>query len=335
MLLRKKLFQGENEGQFNELNHQPENNDHIANYILQHNGQLPPEPMFERHPYLDDFELQNFDKYIIGTFPPISYLYYKNNLEVIRQPNNGPILRKPGFSFFHGNKGLLWDYLLNNEELVHVPVNKDLIPEYLRDVLLNNAKINYSDIINYVRRELKVDKYKGSDKLLFNITPNLNLINHILNNPKAKYLMFNTASIYGMSGIQNNVNDGFVSLDDDAKSFDLFLRTLQELEFNTFLSFDNGINWVSFENLNVNQRKAKLFFKLKISKNNFEEKDFFVITPFSPAVAQRVNILANNPVVSNWRNINNLQNTKVMLSQIMFYFRNNNWDALQAMNVNV
>ena len=333
MLLRKKRFPNEIEAQFNALNHQPETNDHIANYILDNNGQLPPQPMFEKHPYLDDFELQNFEKYIIGTFPPISYLYYEFNLNIVRQPNNGRALSKPGFPFFHGNRRLLWDYFLNIDELNNIPVNKDLVPEYLKNILLNKD-VNYSDIITYVRRELEHNRYKGSDKLLYNITPNLNLINHILNNQKAKYLMFNTASIYGMEGIQND-DDGFVSLTNDSKSFDLFLRTLQELGFKTSFSFDNGINWVSFENLNMNQRKSKLFFKLKINKNNITVKEFFIITPFSPAVAQRVNILNGNPIVSNWRNINNMQNTKKMLSQIMIYFRNNNWEALQAMNVNL
>jgi hypothetical protein len=332
MLLRKKLRQGETEAQI--IANLPENNDHIANYILEHNGQLPPQPMFEKHPYLDDFELQNFDKYIIGTFPPISYLYYKYNFTIIRQPNNGSILRKPAFSFYHGNKGLLWDYFLNADELNNFPFNKNLIPEYLKNILADKTKINYCDIVNCVRRELVNNRYKGSDKLLHNITPNFDLITQILNNPKAKYLMFNTASIYGMSGIQSCEN-GFVSLDDDAKSFDLFLRTLQDLGFKTLLSFDNGNNWVTFENLNTNQRKEKLFFKLKMIKNSSEEKEFFIITPFSPAVAQRVNILNRNPIVANWRNNNNMQNTKMMLSQIMIHFRNNNWDALQAMNVNI
>lgn len=57
MLVRKKRFPKENDAQFNALNHQPENNDHIANYILDNNGQLPPQPMFEKHPYLNDYDL--------------------------------------------------------------------------------------------------------------------------------------------------------------------------------------------------------------------------------------------------------------------------------------
>ena len=60
MLLRKKRLDGETDDQFNALNHQPENNDHIANYILEHNGQLPQQPMFEKHHYLNDYELQDF-----------------------------------------------------------------------------------------------------------------------------------------------------------------------------------------------------------------------------------------------------------------------------------
>ena len=59
-MLRKKRFPNETEVQFNALNHQPENNDQFANYILEHNGQLPPQPMFEKHHYLNDYELQDF-----------------------------------------------------------------------------------------------------------------------------------------------------------------------------------------------------------------------------------------------------------------------------------
>ena len=64
MLLRKKHLHGETEAQFNALNHQSENNNHIADYILKHNRQLPPQPKFEKHPYLDDFELQDFENNI-------------------------------------------------------------------------------------------------------------------------------------------------------------------------------------------------------------------------------------------------------------------------------
>ncbi len=333
MILRRKLQNGETNEQLNDLlTNLPENNNHIANYIFEHNGQLPPQPMFEKHPYLDTFELQNFEKYIIGTFPPISYLYNTHGLNIINNPNGG-VIRRPGFSFFHGNRGLLWDYFLSENEIIELPEDNVLKPNFIQNILLN-SKVNYCDIIYNVRRELEDNKYKGSDNLLFNIAPNLILIKHILNNPKAKYLMFNTASIYGMNGLEVQ-NNSLISLENDAKSFDVFMRTLQELEFDLSLSFDNGANWVAIENLNLLQRRVKLFFKLKIKKPNFQEKVFYIVTPFSPAVAQRVNILANNPIVQNWRMNNENNNTQVMLSQIMNYFRNNNWDDLQAMNVNI
>lgn len=333
MILRRKLQNGETNEQLNDLlTNLPENNNHIANYIFEHNGQLPPQPMFEKHPYLDTFELQNFEKYIIGTFPPISYLYNTHGLNIINNPNGG-VIRRPDFSFFHGNRGLLWDYFLSENEIIELPEDNVLKPNFIKNILLN-SKVNYCDIIYNVRRELEDNKYKGSDNLLFNIAPNLILINHILNNPKAKYLMFNTASIYGMNGLEVQ-NNSLISLENDVKSFDVFMRTLQELEFDLSLSFDNGANWVAIENLNLLQRRVKLFFKLKIKKPNFQEKVFYIVTPFSPAVAQRVNILANNPIVQNWRMNNENNNTQVMLSQIMNYFRNNNWDALQDMNVNI
>ena len=45
------------------------------------NGVLPLDPFFEIHPYKDSFVLQAYKKIIIGTFPPISYLY--DNLELL------------------------------------------------------------------------------------------------------------------------------------------------------------------------------------------------------------------------------------------------------------
>lgn len=322
------------------LANQLENNDLVAQYVLDNNGILPAEPQIEIHPYLNTLPLQNYDKYIIGTFPPISYLYYSHNLNELRQLNNRNISR-PGFSFFHGNKGLLWDYFLNENELNNYPNDRLLIPSYLSNIL-TMSQINYSDIILKTQRALDNNRYKGSDNLLFNIIPNRNLVLHILENSIAKFLMFNTASIYGMSGLNFHEN-GKVSLDKDAKSFDLFLRILQELDYSISLSFDEGINWISLQNLNLEQRKIKFMFKMKIINDKSSEfcksfgpnieKEFVVITPFSPAVAQRVNILTGNPIVCNWRVNNNFQNTKAMLATIMSYFRNNNWQALQNMNV--
>ncbi|MFA7445692.1 MAG: hypothetical protein WCY89_07060 [Flavobacteriaceae bacterium] len=325
----------------------PQNNDHIAQQIANNHGQLPAIPPVEIHPYLNVFPLGDYDKYIIGTFPPISYLY-KYNLPALRQPvfggNIGRRIPNPIFYFFHGNKKLLWDYFLTDIEFNNIPQNKDEVPQYLINILNSpEIEINYSDIIKSTQRQLDNNKYTGKDKFLYNIQPNLELITHILNNQNAQYLLFNTASIYGVQGLELD-NNGRVSLENDTKSFDVFVRTLQELNYEVQFSFDEGYTWVPIANLNQNQRKIKLFFKMKIQNNDSSdfcksfqkgtEREFSVVTPFSPAVAHRPNLLAGNPIVCNWRVNNNFQNTTVMLSAIMSYFRTNNWQELQNMNIN-
>lgn len=52
-------------------------NDIFINELIQNNGRLPPHSPFEIHPYKSGFPLQEFEKYIIGTFPPISYVLDK------------------------------------------------------------------------------------------------------------------------------------------------------------------------------------------------------------------------------------------------------------------
>lgn len=93
--------------------------------------------MFEKHPYLDTFELQNFEKYIIGTFPPISYIYDHPLLV----ENNISQNKRPEIPFFHGNDLSLWKFFLNEEEY-----------GFLEDLLPNNenAILYINDLLNWI-----------------------------------------------------------------------------------------------------------------------------------------------------------------------------------------
>src|SRR5690554_1072474 len=202
MILRRKLQNGETNEQLNDLlTNLPENNNHIANYIFEHNGQLPPQPMFEKHPYLDTFELQNFEKYIIGTFPPISYIYDHPLLV----ENNISQNKRPEIPFFDGNVSSMWKYLFTDEEfqILNELVNNNERIEAKNHIIenLNELKINYSDIIKNTRRNV----FSYEDKDLYNIKPNLDLINQILVNPNAKYLNFNTSTLFNTTeiGVRN------------------------------------------------------------------------------------------------------------------------------------
>jgi hypothetical protein len=352
-MLREKNNLIENRGLNNPINHKDALDDsqlfliEMNNQGLLNNGiaYLPENPPFEFHPYKSALQLQNFDKYIIGTFPPISYVYdLIPLLRSINQPRigNGRKIPKPGFPFFHGNKKLMWDYLLTNDELEEIPKNRELIRTYLIEKL-NQMAINYSDIIDGTQRELAENRYKGSDYLLKNITINKELISHIFSNKFAKYLLFNTASIYGVGGMQFDEN-GLIDLNSDAKAFDLFLRSLQEYGCEIEIRISDpeklAFPWTPISNLNIQQRSMKIAFELRILNpigntlnifNDFEQgttREFIVITPFSPAVAQRINLLAGNPVVANYLANNQEQDTRQMLYRIYQDFRNNNWNAL-------
>lgn len=358
MLLRKKLFANETPEQFHELNHQPENNDHIANYILEHNGQLPPHPMFEKHPYLDDFELQDFDKYIIGTFPPISYIYdhplmVENGIYAIY--NNGVQMDKPQFPAFHGNMGSMWKYFFYENELNELQniVNQGLRIE-ARDFIyksLSNIGINYADIIKHARHE----DYDASDAGLYNINPNLALIVHILNNPKAKYLNFNSSTLFnnpnsGFGVISNNRGQNVAgNLKEEPKSLNLFLLSLQKLGFKLELALPGEAYYtINQQNANfINDTfKLKVLVNLRISIATLKientvleniEREFLIIVGASPSGGANIPMGANQ-IYQNWLQAQpeNIQiPTTIFRKQFYNLFRNNNWEALQSMNVNI
>ncbi|MEX0596568.1 MAG: hypothetical protein WD512_08710, partial [Candidatus Paceibacterota bacterium] len=256
------------------------------------------------------FELHDFEKYIIGTFPPISYIF---DHPLIVQNGIGQD-RLPQIPTFHGNSISMWKYFFNKEEfgILTDLINEDLRCE-ARDYVyarLSELRVNYSDIIKNTRRNLnRRNTYDASDDNLFNINPNIELICHILNNSEAKYLLFNTSTIFGNSGM--NIQDGFVSLKNNAKSFDLFLKTCQEMHIDIYISLDFH-DWIDIRFLNDEQKRNKTYFGLKLiindktkSKLNCLKEDinkeriFAVTTPFSPAAVHR-GMTRRNRIVANW-----------------------------------
>jgi hypothetical protein len=143
--------------------------------------------------------------------------------------------------------------------------------------------------------------------------------------------------------------NGLIDLNSDAKAFDLFLRCLQEFGYKFEIRMSDPENlifpWTPISNLNIKQKSTKIAFELRIMNplgnklnifNEFEQgtsREFIVITPFSPAVAQRINLLAGNPIVANYLANNQQENTRQMLYKIYQDFRNNNWNDLFNYNV--
>lgn len=331
----------------------------FINGLIPTRGQLPANPPFEINPYKQDFPLENFEKYIIGTFPPISYIL--DNILISAVPliellqpidAGGNNIRLPRIPFYHGNRGSMWDFLLTTPELaaLNIIINgvngrqnaKNFLINFLRD-----NKINYADIIDSTQRNLINGRYNAGDKNLNNICPNNDLICHILSNPNAKYLLFNTSSIFSNQGIIFT-GANFIDVDANTKSFDLFVRQCQELSLEIQIRIRLGnpatqFPWTNLTGLTVPQRRTKLIFEMKIKnpmgnlKLNCDfkqgsERIFTIMTPFSPAAVDR-GALGGNLIVNNWLLLNPGQTKRDMLSLIYQNFRNNIFLPNYIMNV--
>lgn len=337
------------------LNNIQDDNLNFINALIENSFVLPNQTPVEIHPYKKDLPLENFDNYIIGTFPPISYLNDNtllNNvgLNTLHYPN-GRLLSEPEIPFYHGNSRefSLWQYILDENLFNHVFEELDRLAakDFLKNYLQEN-KINYSDIIDSTKRI----EYSPSDSCLGNIVINDDLLKKIfVNNNNVNRLLFNTASTFSSEGIkvhQNNVENGIIgriSVNKTANSFDLFFRAIQDKNCMIEFSIEND-NWVevNVDNIEVlsNIFKTKIIFKAKIVIpalndffNNEQEltKEFYVVTPFSPAARGRVN---SNPVILNWRQQNNNQDRSVLLKLIyQSFLRFNQEDLIFLYSLNV
>ena len=309
---------------------------------------LPAQPGFEIHPYKYYANLENFSRYIIGTFPPCGYLYdtarfLQNDIESICQPNWGRKIPRAQIPYYHGNRGLMFDYLLTPAERNQIPENRLAARQYLIE-LLAAQQINYADIVDATQRNTVDNRYNGRDENLNNIIVNMDLINHILTNPNAETILFNTGSIYSMHGMQFD-DTGKVKVE-KCGALDLFLRALQELHLDLFIeipSEENGVPYQPIANLQFPASATKLIFDLTISKRADRvypelpaafstSKTLRCITPFSPAVAQRVNMLAGNPIVQKYLVQHPRSNTREMLADIYQNFRNGTTQHFFALN---
>lgn len=316
----------------------------FLNDLNENNGILPLETPVEIHPYLNEFELQNYDKYIIGTFPPISYCYGLLNLLNLRQPfRPNRLIPKPKIPFYHGNRASMWDALIPEDllNMIFLPNNLNAIQNLIN--FLNENLINYGDVIQKAKRKLENNiKYSAKDENLFNIIVNKKLITHIILNKKLSRLLFNTSNTFGKNGIK--ITNGIISIEQNLKSFDLFFRACQDLGFKVEFKIDDFagniiLDWteVNIQNTNTlnHHLKTKIIFKAKITvpinnellqNGNEIIKEFIIVTPFSPAAQGSVN---GNPIVNNWRVANNMQNRKVFLRLIYSAFVNFNEENKQ------
>lgn len=293
--------------------------DHILQKQIGASSTFPEDCPVEIHPYIGEVDLENFEKYIIGTFPPISYVL---DLEEIVEAGITKIDSnvRPKIPYYHGNSIQMWK-LFFNDDFFDFESNNDKIRIRKREEVLSFLKekeINYSDIIFSAKR----DAYNANDSGLRNVVVYIDLIKHILQNNNVNRLLFNTSTTFSSTGInihQKNVKDGIlgrININSNCNSFDLFFRACQDLGFKVEFKLEDSetnsiLDWteVSLKNTKLLSKflKTKIVFKAKISVasendylNNSEaiSKEFYVLTPFSPSLAARN--LGSNPIVSNW-----------------------------------
>lgn len=312
-------------------------------------AKLPDIPPFEIHPYKNLLPLQNFEKYIIGTFPPISYVLDLQRLmdagvNQLAQPAGaiGENDNRPQIPFYHGNMGSLWKVLFNEIELGQL--NAFVIANNrigARNYLINKLtelEINYCDIIDSTQRS----KYTSEDKNLYNICINENLICHILQNKKITILMFTSGGTFSQNGLGIQEN-GMVKVNGEhTKSLNLFLRKCQELGLTIEIQCQPFYNWTNISDLTVAQRSNKLIYELRITNpiNNFivkykgfdagSSKIFKIITPFSPAAHGTIE---QHPIIQHYREeVNQNITIREILIGIYQNFRQNNLDPIYNLN---
>jgi hypothetical protein len=196
---------------------------HAQNWINSSDTKrLPCCPPPEKHPYLDLYQINpEFKKYIIGTFPPITY---QSDLFTDIKFCNGKIVQKPQLPFYHGNRQMLWQYLMSEQE--YCLVSEDRFQRRIQIInFLNEKRINYTDLISYCQRA----EYNADDKNLFNIILNEELLEIATReSDKDILLVFNTSSLFTSRGLKFNSNG---NLNAASFVFDMFIS----------LMFDAGI----------------------------------------------------------------------------------------------
>lgn len=246
----------------------------------------------EVHPYLEFRKLMKEKPtgFIIGTFPPASYLRYQLiNDQVIGNRNfkvdSIEVSEAPRLSFFHGNKNSMWEYLNISDFSINAIID-----------FLNRNDWVYSDII-YSCCRTKITEVE--DKNLKNIIPNFPLIDEIIESKDGTSLWFNTSSIYNSKGLNiyktkypNKVNCK------DVQAYDIFLRVLQELGYEISLRLNELDQWieVKLENHAVIAHKFRFLLHHQLKINN---KHFNVFTSPSPSNSASQSF-PSNKIYKNW-----------------------------------
>ncbi len=325
----------------------------IINKISNNSSVLPLNPGFEVHPYKGILKNIESQKYIIGTFPPISYLIdsIRNqnvNISALKQPTcPHQKIDEPKIPFFHGNVSGLWSALFSDKDLFELKSkgNRFEAKEFIINWLIEN-NIYYDDIIQSTQRKLgqiKPNKnlgYTPEDVNLYHICPNINLICKVLTNQELQVVCFTNGMMFRTKGLIV-LDSGLV----DTKNSDglsIFLRACQNIGLKIEMQCLPYFDWIDIEDLNEIQKRTKLIFKLRFSKTNscheakflnFEEKTITILVPFSPAAHGKIE---SHPIVISMKeHFGAKLSASKLLSKIYEKFRNDSFEELYQYNINI
>jgi hypothetical protein len=203
---------------------------HSIDFVKTEN-KLPCNPAPEKHPYKEILPLdESFQKFIIGTFPPHTY---QADLFKDLKYCSGKKVSKPKLPFYHGNREMLWFYLLG-EELFN-SLESDRNERKIQIIeFLKKRRINYADIIDFCQRR----EYNANDSNLYNIVLNQDLLKLInSSNNENILLVFNTGSFFTSSGMSFGRDE---KLNPKTFVFDMFVHLLIEVGCEVELQILNG-----------------------------------------------------------------------------------------------
>jgi len=321
---------------------------------------LPIHPGFEKHPYKGVLENSSASKYIIGTFPPISYLIDSLNaagsqIQNLRQPTFPfQLISKPNIPFFHGNVNGLWGVLLpqnNLAELIELQNHNRLAAKNYLIHWLSDNNIFYDDIISFTQRKLgKIGAngnlgYTFEDVNLKNICPDLSLVQQLLNHSNLNVVCFTNGATFrsgqnGGLGLYDQINRIGMVKTKNADALSLFLRTCQDIGLQIEMRCLPHFNWTLLQLLNAVQKRTKLIFELRITRTSactfeglldFNQKNFTAITPFSPAAHGNIEA---HPIILSFRAIHGQIPIVQILNIIYEKFRTNTYGELYQYNIN-
>lgn len=319
-------------------------------------SRLPNNPGFEKHPYKGLLDNSDASKYIVGTFPPISYLIDIMNSENcsvdrLQQPTTPfQILTRPEVPFFHGNISGLWKVLLPDEKYEEFKKQKSNNRDEAKKILikwLKDSNIYYDDIIFYAQRKLGILMemnlgYTYEDKNLKNIYPDVSLVEKILMHTNLNVICFTNGATFGSGGLKlySQINRRGIVRTGNSDALSLFLHTCQSVGLQIEMRCNPYFDWTKLEMLEDEQKRTKLIFELRISRTescvldvlkSFDKKSITIMTPFSPAASR---FLTSHPIILSFQEKHGTISSEKILKIIYNKFRDNTYDELYEYNIN-